>query len=385
MIIYGALIIPALIAFILYRFFRHKTVWWEFIIPLAVSIILVVASKAIIETSQVTSKEYWGSFVQRIEYYEQWNEWITQTCSYSICDGKGNCTTYYYDCSYCRTNPPYWKIITTIDEEINITEHQYDSIKNIWGGERFIELNRNYYTDDGDEYICSWDNDSVKAVPATTLHYYENRVKAADQSIFHFEKVKDSDIKKYELKDYPDLRNTYQMDAVLGDSSPNADSANKKLQYINALLGHDKQVRVFVLVFPNKPIDAGIYQKWYWQGANMNEFVVCIGTNAGREVTWCNVISWTRAELLKTRVRSFVQAQKRLDLVALANYMQPQVKSDFVRRDFKEFDYLTVDPPMWAVILAYIITLIVNAAISFWIITNNYEDCEHGETRRNFY
>lgn len=386
MIIYGALVIPAIVAFVLYRFFRHKTLWWEFLLPLALSIILVVSAKAIIEVAQVTSKEYWGSFVQRIEYYEEWNEWIHQTCSYTTCDGKGqNCVTHYYDCSYCQTHPPEWKIITSIDEEIDISENQYDSLKNIFGGEKFIELDRNYYTDDGDQYTCAWNGDSVKAVSVTTIHYYENRVKAADQSIFHFEEVKDSDIEKYGLKDYPELHNSYQMDAVLGDSTPNADSANLKLQYINALLGKEKQVRVFVLVFPNQPIEAGIYQKWYWQGANMNEFVVCIGTNSAREVTWCNVISWTRSELLKTHVRSFVQAQKELDLVAVAEYLQPQIKSDFVRRDFKDFDYLTVEPPLWAVILAYVITLIANAALSFWIITNKYDDCEHGETNRHYY
>jgi hypothetical protein len=376
MIIYGALLIPIITIFVLYKFFSHKTVWWEFGIPLLASFILCISSKAIIEVAQVTSKEYWGSFVERIEYYEEWNEWVTQTCTRSCCcDGKGeNCGTETYDCSYCRYHPPIWQIITTTGETVDINQYQYSRIKKILGSESFAELNRSYYTIDGDEYYCTWQRDSVRAIPVTTLHHYENRVKVADQSVFHFEKVSDDDIKKYTLKDYPEIKNNYEMDAVIGDSSIDGAMGNKAFQYYNGLLGNKKQVKFFALIFENQPIEAGLYQEWYWSGGNMNEFVICIGIDKQRNVKWCKPISWTPSELLKTKVKDFVQQQKKLNLAEVANYVGKQSEKTFVRKDFKEFDYLTVDPPTWAVILTYLLTIATNVGLSVWIINNEYEE-----------
>jgi hypothetical protein len=223
-------------------------------------------------------------------------------------------------------------------------------------------------------YTTEWKSDSLTAIPATTLHYYENRVKAADQSIFHFDPVSNEDILRYKLKSYPDITQYYQMNAVIGDSSQDADIANRKVKYINGLLGHKKEVKVFVLVFKDQPIEAGFYQESYWKGANMNEFVVCIGIDNERNVKWCKPISWTPNELLKVEVKSFVQNQSKLDLSALADYLQVKIDAGFQRRDFKEFDYLTVEPPLWTVLLTYFLTIVANVLVSWWVVNNEFED-----------
>lgn len=375
MIIYGAILIPILTAIVLYLFFKHRTSWWEFLVPAAASILLIIGMKAAIEAVQVRSDEYWGSFVQRAEYYEAWDEWIEQTCTRSCCcDSKGeNCGTETYDCSYRLYHPPSWHIVTTTGEVINITSGQYKEIVSILGGDTFVDMHRDYYTIDGDKYFCAWSNsDSSKAIPVTTLHSYENRVKAADQSVFHFEKVSDELISKYKLFQYPPISDSYKQAAVLGDNSQDGQVANKKLQYINGKLGHSKQVKVFVLVFCDQPVQAGIYQKWLWSGGNMNEFVVCIGVDKLRNVKWCEPISWTRNEELKVRVKQFVQNQEKLNLCALSDFMQPHIKNGFQRLDFKEFDYLTVEPPAGAVVFTYILTLLINIGLSMWIIKNEH-------------
>jgi len=370
MIIYGALLIPFIVAFILYKYFSHQTVWWELFIPLAVTLIFTFSMKALIEVVQVSSKEYWGSFVNRIEYYEAWNEYIHQICTRSC--GK-NCTT-TYNCSYVAYHSPYWQIITTTNETVGISQNEYSRLKTLFGNESFVELNRHYHTNDGDEYISLWKNDSATAIPVTTVHNYENRVKAADQSVFHFTEVNESDKKRFSLKEYPQIKDYYKMQSVIGDSSEEGLLADKKFQYINGLLGHKKEVKIFVLIFQNQPIDAAFYQESYWSGANMNEFVICVGTDKERNVKWCKPISWTRSELLKNEVKNFVQSQTKLNLDSLAEFTKKKVDSEFVRRSFKEFDYLTVDPPMWSVILTYILTLAINIGLSVWIIRNEFEE-----------
>jgi len=379
MIIYGAILIPIFTAIMLFIFFRYKTLWWEFAVPLASSFLFIILMKLIIEVSQVQSKEYWGSFISKVEYYEDWDEWITQTCTREYAcgtDSEGNteyCTE-TYDCSYRDYHPPYWQIVNTIGETVYITEQEYNRLSKFFGNQKFADMHRDYYTDDGDMYSCNWMNDSIKAVPVTTTHYYENRVKVADQSVFHFQKVDTGDIRRFKLKEYPYISDDYKQDALLGDYTEDAKLANVKLKYINGLLGHKKEVRLFVLVFPNQPIDAGFYQEWHWSGGNMNEFVVCIGTDASRNVKWCHSFSWTPAEKLKTDIKQYVISQDKLNLSALSDYLQSQADKQFIRRNFEEFNYLTVEPPTWAIILAYILTLCLNIGLSFWIITNEYEE-----------
>ena len=108
----------------------------------------------------------------------------------------------------------------------------------------------------------------------------------------------------------------------------------------------------------------------------MNEFVICIGIDDQRNVKWCKPISWTRNETLKVEIKSYVQNQGKLNLQDLAGYAQEKIKGGFIRRDFEEFNYLTVEPPTWAVILTYILTLGANILVSFWIVRNPFYDDE---------
>lgn len=378
MIIYGALLIPLIVAMALYFFFRRSVVWWEFFVPLAVSLLLTFIMKLTIEHVQVSSTEYWGSMVSRAVYYEPWNEWITQTCySTCCCDDKGNnCQQVPYDCSYELNHAAEWKVETTTGEGIGVSEARYKELKERFGNDKFINMHRHYYTLNGDGHVSEWQADSVTAEPVTTVHTYENRVKAADQSVFHFEKVDTADIRKYSLKGYPAIGSWYRMAAVIGDTGRDAGIADKKLQYANGILGPKKQARIFVLVFKGQPIEAGLYQEWLWSGGNKNEFIVCIGIDAQRNVKWCKPISWTYNERLKVDVRDFVQAQGKLDLIAVAAYVQQQVDKGFQRKHFREFSYLTVEPPTWAVILTYLLTLAINIGLSYWIVKNEFDDTD---------
>ena len=142
MLIWGAILIPICTAIILLTFFKHDTTWWEFFIPLLVSILMIGGSKAIIEHSQVTTTEYWGSFVNVVEYYEAWNEYIHQTCTRTVSCGKDCTTTETYDCSYVQYHSPYWQIRTTTNERVNITQSQYKGFVRKFGNQSFVDLRR---------------------------------------------------------------------------------------------------------------------------------------------------------------------------------------------------------------------------------------------------
>lgn len=374
MIIYLALLVPVLAALVLLVFFRHRMAWFEYSIPFVVSVILVVASKAITEGVQTCDKEFWGSNVRLAEYYEDWNEYIHRTCTESYpcgTDSKGNteyCTR-TYDCSYVDYHSAYWEIATTSKEVLSISSEEYDRLAQQFGNQEFVELNRNYHTDDGDKYVTAWQDERETARPVVTEHSYENRVQASDD-VFNFPPVSKEDIAFYGLHDYPEVRN-YSCRTILGFDDA---LAEKELRFINGDLGPHKQVRVWVVIFNSKPRDAGLLQEAYWKGGNKNEFVVTIGIDSlSRKVQWCYPFSWTEVQRLKIDVRNFVESQNELDLLALADFLETNLTQSFVRKQFADFNYLTVDPPLSAVLLTFVLTILVNLGVSWWAIKNELE------------
>jgi hypothetical protein len=60
--------------------------------------------------------------------------------------------------------------------------------------------------------------------------------------------------------------------------------------------------------------------------------------------------------------------------LAIANYSEEQIVPRFVKKDFREFSYLHVEPPGWTVALSWAIILLVNAGVAWWIVANEFHD-----------
>jgi hypothetical protein len=374
--IWFALIIPVLVSIFLYAAYKHKTLWWEFIIPVIISVIAIFFSKLGVEKIGISDKEYWGSWAVNIVYLEEWDEWITQTCSRTTTDSKGNTHTEWYDCSHRDYHPPEWYIIDSANTEINISQKEYERIAKLWGNQVFVELNRHYYRIDGDKYQCGFNyktSPEDHLIPVTTIHNYENRVQAAT-SVYKFRDISEEDIKRYALKEYPSIED-YSCSSILGGVYP---GVRKKLDYFNARYGALKELRVWLLIFRDQPIESGILQENYWKGSNKNEFVICIGLDKANNFQWSHVFSWTPAKETVIETRNYLYDNfKRMnpeDLESFVDYCTQNLLVKFKRREFQEFSYLTVNPPIWAVIMVYLLVLGINIGLSFWIIKNEFKE-----------
>ena len=182
------------------------------------------------------------------------------------------------------------------------------------------------------------------------------------------------DAKQYGLFEYPEIRNNYECPSILGDGGPTRSPADLLLSRANGMLGAAKQVRLWILVFKNKPMQAGIDQEAYWQGGNKNEFVVTIGVDDAYAVQWCHVFSWTEKADLKADAQEMIAYSGTLDLVRIVTWLEPHIAERFVRKPFAEFNYLTVELPMGKAIFVYILTLIFNLIASLVIIGNETND-----------
>lgn len=388
MIIWFAMLIPIIAAVALLVFFKHKVLWWEYLLPTVSCLVLIGVSSLASECSQTADTEYWGGLVKKAEYYEDWNEQVPcshpEYCETCSTDSNGNttCTEYVcgtqhlYDVDY---HSEYWKVRDTNGISIRISEGRYRKLVRQFGNQKFVDLHRDYHTDDGDKYVTMWPGNRETAEPTTTKHTYENRVQAS-RSVFNYPEVTDQQIKQYDLYRYPKVRGSYYMKPILGNAGPKTSEASKGLAYYNGLLGPRRQVRAFILVFHNQPIDAGHFQEALWVGGNKNEFVLAVGLN-GQEVEWAHVFSWSKKERLKLDAEVFVSEQKEFDPVATVDWLGKNLKR-FDRREFAEFEYLHVEPPTWLIVLTYVLTLIITIGTSVFAVVNKFDDKNPNGSRR---
>jgi hypothetical protein len=382
MTIWGAAFVPVVTVIVLLLFFRHKTVWFEFLIPVVVSLIMIGVCKSCTEGIATQDTEYWGSYGVRATYYEDWNEKVPcrhpKYCTRAVTRTDANGNTYTtmetYQCGYEHSydvdyHPEIWMISDNLGGSYFIPKSKYTSLVNRWGPEKFRDLRRHYHTNDGDSYYTTWNKEDHTIEPIVRTHTYENRVQAST-SIFNYPEVEDPTV--FGLYDYPETKGL-TCRSVLGGGH---DAANRHLDIWNAKLGKPKQVRMWMLMFVDQPLLAAQEQEAYWKGGNKNEVVVCLGLDKQSNLQWCHVFSWSESETMKVRIRTEIVSLEKFDSLKAAQIMTTNIQKDFKRKEFADFSYLTVEPPIKYVIMTYLLTILVNVGISAFVILNDIKEKE---------
>lgn len=378
MAIYLAFLIPVIFAILLFIFFRHQTQWWEVSIPMVATVVFVLVAKWICVNNLISDEEWLGGYITSVEYSQPWDEEVP--CRHPIyctsCSGSGknrSCRTYVcghhhaYDVDF---HPEYWYAVTTLND-FGISQSRYNKLVDQFGsGKQFVDLHRNYHSIDGDKYETRWDNNDETLEPCVQSESYDNRPKAS-HTIFHFQELDSVEIKTYKPFDYPPVDDDHKQKTLLGYEDR---AAHHLLQVVNSELGASKQVRVFLLIFKNQPREAGLVQERYWQGGNMNEIIVCVGINDSNDIQWGHTFSWTESTGVKIKIRNEIEEEAVLDLPKIINTIQDEIKFEWKRKDFHDFDYINIDPTITQTIWIYILTILVNIGIAWWIIENEFTD-----------
>jgi hypothetical protein len=396
MLIWLALLIPIIGGFIAYRWFHKELVWFELVIPFTVSFLFILIFKFSIEKIQTSDTEYQGATVVEARYYEYWETWVHKTCYRTVKCGKSTITV-PYDCSYCDENPERWTLVNSLGYEYRTTKKEYERLIKKWEATpQFVELNRsiNYHFSrgkDGDMYKITWNKKPETALATSWTNDYENRIQAA-HTAFDFAEVKEEDKKRYELYDYPEVNSNIQPNVLGQNKVPWLTFGEKErlkclMDYTNGQLGPKKHARVYLLFFVDKPAIAANMQEAYWDGGNDNELVVCIGlSKRTRDIQWVRPFSWSPNRRIIPDVREEISNLQTFKVDSVSSAIYNNVDRSFERKDFKEFSYVTVDPPTWAIRTTFIVTLIITIATLWWGITNdsvnsNYYD--RNDYRRN--
>lgn len=457
MIVFGALIVVLIVTGIFYAMNPKEYKWWEFGVPLLITLGMIVGAKALTDHMGVMFTEYWGETIVSVYEEEPWNEWIHKTCTETYpcgtdSDGNTKYCTRTYDCSYQEDHGPSWYCKTDLGNTYSMTEEMHDEMVSLYGtGKKTIKTHKNHSPRDravrsnGTKFEgtrvgatsavlqTTWPKTEVSRKGVFTKHRYENRIKASDLSIFNIPVVTEVEADSMGLFNYPEDIDKYKCPVILGGDI--SDETQGLFRRLNAKFGPSNQLRLWILVFEDKPAITATYQENYWVRGNKNELVICIGKK-GNEIQWSHSFSWGLSGALTAE-----SAQKVLemyeytvkmndgskDIIAIPivgemkksigdatgidtsllppvlpmNGIKQSIVSSvekssvplfnentlkeyyhyldqnlqrFERRSFEEFSYIKVDPKPGHIIVIYVLALLISVGLNFYVSNNEYHD-----------
>lgn len=379
MIIWAALLIPIFSSIILLVFWHHKIIWWELLVPLGFSLILITISKLIVDDVNTRATEYITGYVTRVNYFEDWNERVhcrhPRYCT--RCSGSGkhrSCSSYIcgyhhpYDVDY---HPEYWEANTNIDMSARVSKQYFENKVAIWNNKTFRDMHRSYHTNDGDSYFTTFDNLDTHLDEMSFTESYVNKIKNSS-TIFNYKPVTPKEIEHYGLYDYPGIDSNQNQKHILGYNNFVTD---QYLKVLNGRLGWKKQVKFFILVYKNKDIKSSMKQEALWKGGNKNEVVLTIGIDDSNNIQWVRTFTWSKKHIIKSEINSFMLQDKVLNLDKEKIYgLQNLIDKYYIRRNFSEFDYITIEPSTTAVVITFLLTILLNIGLAIFLIKNEFDE-----------
>lgn len=365
-----SLLIPIVIIFLTWVFFRKQLHWLELIGALLTSYIVFGIGYLILRPS-TSDFEYNGHLIVKAEYYEEYETWVSKTCTRTYTTGSGkNMRTHTrtYDCSYCdRTSAKYY-LIDEYGNSFSTDQETYNKLKKKWNANPiFTELNRRirksgFCGKDGDKYTIHWNKNVMDHYNYTTTHRFDNPL-LLNRSLFNH--LKNDSTKYKRIFKYPELDYSGQVQTVIGLKNINL-PAEEKIRfskyhdYLNAKYGFTNQIRIHTIFYKNEDISIAREQESYYMGGKQNEIIVCVGTD-GNKIQWVYPISWSENKVNLVNIREDLMVDDKIDISKFYQTYD-KARKEFKRKDFTDFEYISYVPSgkdMWIMISILVISTII--------------------------
>ena len=385
MILYS-FIIPIITCVILYIKFRKETVWWEYFAVFIPSILASGLLYLMFQAGRTSDIKFESYRVVSIRHYDKWDEWIRKICTERIKVGKDKYITRTYDCSYRQIHHEYWEMTTSDGRIERIGKENYDYYRKLWGTpEKFIECNRRYYKIDGDAQEYNWSGKISSLVTVSRKRGYDNYFQSS-LSLYSMKKISKDQAKVLGLYNYPRTNYSdnyngiwiYDQNPIVTDScswySPNSLDI-RKLQDLNCK--SPKDFRCFILIYPAEKYGPDIveFQKSYWTGGNENEVIFCIGLSKNQNISWARSFSWSAENRLETEILSeILPGDKFYMSVMIDKIGKAYLSGSWKPLKFSDYSYISPELYTSDYIIIFIITILVNLGLSWYVITNEYRN-----------
>jgi hypothetical protein len=315
--------------------------------------------------------EYYEEAIYRTEYY-------TETETYTNSRGETETRTV----SKTREVFSHWEPRTryhsecysyrdTLNNDKSIDEHRYEDIKQKFGSKvnvskgRRSTISHNSRMISGDPNDYTTINTTNYIYPVHEKRNWQNKIKACP-SVFSFPKVP-LNIKVYE---YPKVNDQFSSNRII-----NTPISLIKWDQLNAELGPMKKVNLIIINFGEQDESISEWQRAKWIGGKKNDLVLCYG---GLDVKWAKVFGWTEKEIVKINLEQLLLQDKINDDIV------PKIKeiviSDYIIKDWRKFDYLSVEIPT-SIVLWYILGLVVVCSgFVFYSLKNEFDKSNKEES-----
>ena len=114
-------IMPFITALFLLIVFNKKMVWWEYLVLILPSLLFTFITQLIMVSVNSSDTEYFGGYVNRITYYEPWDELVEERHTREVAcgtDSDGN-TIYETEVYYTLERKYHSEEYTYVDNESN--------------------------------------------------------------------------------------------------------------------------------------------------------------------------------------------------------------------------------------------------------------------------
>ena len=335
--------IPFLLTLAILIFYRKRIAWWEYILIILPSVLVIVILSNILKYSSNVSQEYVGDYAVKAK--TERNNLFNNT----------------------------YIAITASNDTLLIGEQDFMNLQVLW-------------QDKNDEIY--WDGNLNTEFTVTKSH----TVVETDKSNLLSDIISDFQPNDDLLNDYPavtrqnypfpqkTLYNTYQR-TLLGINNAYLE---KKMSNINGKWGYIMSLRTYLIVFPDATSDYAKKQELYWNGGHDNEINICVGINTkDTTVTWSYVFGPGQINKISQYVNGYFNKNKSKNsleefpdyydkVLSISSEWRPVVASTKISNL-----PITSDESFWILILA--ISLMI--AIYIWIVTNKYN--ENNEKKNN--
>lgn len=362
------ILIPFISAVIALIFFKTKVVWWEYLMLTIPPLLLVVLFQWICLKSNQTDERYETYYVNKVTYYEPWNERKTRTVTYTVKVGKTTQTRHRVE-HYTEYHPAEYVALLNDSSKIQCSKEVFENIGEYYGTQKqFRDMHRQFYTIDGNAYEYYKSNDTVKYFDITKSAVYINPIQDS-KSIFTHNDITKEKAEKMGLFEYPKVKD-YTQDFILGVSVP--DKHSEAIKYLNTRYGYDKGIKLFILFFKDKEVDITEYQKDYWRGGNDNELVVCLGYDTEtKKISWCECFSWCDEPVLETATKHYFLSHPVVNLIGYKNFIEPYIQNEWNKKDFGEFEYIDHEMSVGQEIVLFILVMIYCVGVLYWVVIND--------------
>ena len=340
-----------------------EVVWWEWIMGSLIAFLLSALFHWAVFKGLTDDTETFSGLVTGAVHQPEWVEKYTATESYT--DSKGH--------SHSRKVTRYITHHERFDADcdfitkkktIPMSKMEFHELASLFGRTEKKEGHRPGFHS-GDRYDYTLVNINHYTAPCTTLEHFENRIKASD-TIFSFIKVP----KEIQVFEYPE-NTLLHSKRLLGDAALQIDA--REFDLMNSRLGPFKKVNMILIGFNSKALPIlGQYQESKWIRGKKNDLVLCYGSGENGKPSWAYCFGWTEKELVKRNLETILLDHSMgNDLLPL---IEKEIIANYELKDWSQFDYITIYPPLWTYFLfLFILALIEGAYYFFYAMDNEYE------------